>query len=57
MFGQMHDFLKAMKTLFWNLYFIDESILDSAHRNNEKGKPDICALKSKTRDDIIVCRI
>ena len=57
MYGQMHDFFKAMKSLLGNLYFIDESILESAHWNNKKGKPDIYVLKSETRDKAIVCII
>ena len=53
----MPDFFKVMKSLLGNLYFIDESILESAHWNNKKGKPDIYVLKSETRDKAIVCII
>ena len=53
----MPDFFKAMKSLLGNLYFIDESIMESAHLNNKKGKPDIYVPKSKTRDKAIVCII
>ena len=58
MCGQLKEFFfKAMETLLGNLYFIDESILESAHWNNKKGKPDIYVLKSETRDKAIVCII
>ena len=50
----MPDFFKVMKSLLGNLYFIGESIVESAHWNNKKGKPDIYVLKSKTRDKAIV---
>ena len=50
----MPDFFKVMKSLLGNLYFIGESIVESAHWNNKKGKPDIYVLKSKLRDKAIV---
>ena len=53
----MPDFFKVMKSLLGNLYFIVESILESAHWNNKKGKPDIYVLKSETRESYCLYNI
>ena len=52
----MPDFFKVMKSLLGNLYFIDESILESAHWNNKKGQ-DWVALIVKTQRNECLCQI